>query len=282
VRGEALYLTRDNHGINRELVESDALGTPLLFQQELDFDWALGPSVLIGRRFSEWWSGEASYFGTHEFDAERTVVGINDLDLPGAITAITDDYNNANQMDFTYSSTLHNAELNLVRDFPWLAVLGGFRYLKWDEDFNIHALDQDGDVSDYLVETTNDLYGGQLGLRLTNGGPRFGWELTGKAGVFANSARQSQLLRDDNNTIVVRNASSGATETAFIGDLNGSLYYHLTRFIRVRGGYNAIWIDGLALAPDQLDYSAATGAQPLVGDGQVFLHGANLGLEAVW
>jgi hypothetical protein len=282
VRGEALYLTRDNHALNRELVESDTLGDPLLFQQELNFDWAIGPSVLIGRRFSELWSGEASYFGTHEFHASRSVVGINDLDLPGAITTIADDFNNANEMTFTYDSTLHNAELNLVRDFPWLAVLGGFRYLRWDEEFNIHALDQDGDASDYLVETTNNLYGGQLGLRFTNGGPRFGWELTGKAGIFANDATQTQLLRDDDNAIVVRNASSRTTETAYVGDLNGSLYYHLTRFIRVRGGYNVLWIDGLALAPDQLDFTAATTAQAVRGDGQVFLHGANFGLEAVW
>lgn len=283
VRGEALYLTRDNHAFNQELVESDTLGTPLLFERELNFDWALGPSVLIGRRFSECWSAEASYYGTHEFTAETSVVGLNDLDLPGPIVAVADDFNNANQMNFIYSSNLHNAELNLVRDFPWLAVLGGFRYVKWDEQFNIQALDQDGDISDYHVDANNNLYGGQLGLRVANGGPRFGWELTTKAGVFANNASQEQVLRDNNNTVVLRNTSAEETDVAYVADANASIHYHLTRFIRVRGGYNVIFIDGLALAPDQLDFTnTPTSGTTLNNDGQVLLHGANFGLEAIW
>ena len=44
-----------------------------------------------------------------------------------------------------------------------------------------------------------------------------------------------------------------------------------------------IWLDGLALAPNQWDFTntAASGTS-LVGGGSLFLHGANLGVERRW
>jgi len=51
----------------------------------------------------------------------------------------------------------------------------------------------------------------------------------------------------------------------------------------IRAGYNLIWIDGLALAPNQFDFSVADNAgSALASGGGVFLNGANLGLEARW
>lgn len=48
-------------------------------------------------------------------------------------------------------------------------------------------------------------------------------------------------------------------------------------------GYNLIWIDGLALAPNQFDFSddENSGRRLVSGDG-IFMNGANLGLEARW
>ena len=51
----------------------------------------------------------------------------------------------------------------------------------------------------------------------------------------------------------------------------------------LRLGYNMIWLSGVALAPNQWDFTdTATSGTTLVGGGGVFLHGANLGLEARW
>ncbi len=51
----------------------------------------------------------------------------------------------------------------------------------------------------------------------------------------------------------------------------------------LRLGYNMIWRSGVALTPDQWDFTKTlTGGTTLVGGGGVFLHGANLGLEARW
>ena len=49
-------------------------------------------------------------------------------------------------------------------------------------------------------------------------------------------------------------------------------------------GYSAIWIEGLALAPDQLDFNFATSpsGNQLHNGGGMLLHGVNVGLEARW
>ncbi len=57
----------------------------------------------------------------------------------------------------------------------------------------------------------------------------------------------------------------------------------MNRHWGLRAGYNFIWLAGVALAPDQYDFSdtAASGSH-LVNGGGIFLHGANLGLERRW
>lgn len=48
----------------------------------------------------------------------------------------------------------------------------------------------------------------------------------------------------------------------------------------IRAGYNLIRLAGVALAPDQWDFTdTLTSGSQLVGGGGLFLHGANLGLE---
>ena len=74
-----------------------------------------------------------------------------------------------------------------------------------------------------------------------------------------------------------------ARPTSFVGDINVTIACHLTDVWAVRGGYNVLWIEGLALAPDQLDFSdtAASGTN-LQTSGGLFLHSVNVGLEARW
>ena len=72
-------------------------------------------------------------------------------------------------------------------------------------------------------------------------------------------------------------------QVGFIGDINFSAIYRINDVWGIRAGYNLIWIDGLALAPNQFDFSVD---QPpntgVVSGGGMFLSGANLGLEARW
>jgi hypothetical protein len=69
---------------------------------------------------------------------------------------------------------------------------------------------------------------------------------------------------------------------AFVGALNISAGYRFSNVWSVRAGYNLIWIDRVALAPDQLNLAFGSDIYPIYTDGGIFLHGVNLGLEGRW
>ena len=51
----------------------------------------------------------------------------------------------------------------------------------------------------------------------------------------------------------------------------------------LRAGYNLMWIEGVATAPDQLDFTDTAQSGTIVQTkGGEFFHGVNLGLEARW
>jgi hypothetical protein len=107
-------------------------------------------------------------------------------------------------------------------------------------------------------------------------------EGTGKAGLYYNDATQSQTVIDFPN-FVVRQAASSNQNLAFVGELNCTLVRQLTNYWYVRGGYNLIWIDGVALAPNQLDFTLTnTSGTTTNTGGTMFLHGVNVGFEARW
>ena len=148
----------------------------------------------------------------------------------------------ADQITLHYRSQLNNAEFNLVRTEGDLSLLGGFRYLSLNEDFNIRSTDLDTGTSKYHVHTTNNLFGGQLGTRFRRSYGELGWDATGKAGIFGNADSQSQSVTDFPPGFFLRDrrASSGG-QVAFVGDINLSATYQLSDFWALRAGYNLLW-----------------------------------------
>jgi hypothetical protein len=132
----------------------------------------------------------------------------------------------------------------------------------------------------YQLHTDNDLFGGQVGARWRHDRPGFFWELTGKLGVFGNQANRSQL------TIYNFGSSGYSAEprqadftTSIVYELNLAAGFRLSPVWSVRAGYDFMFIDRLALAPNQ--YSTY-GNRSLATDGNVLLNGLEVGLEALW
>ena len=165
-----------------------------------------------------------------------------------------------------------------------LTWFSGFRYLNFGERFNMSAqrtVAAATESGSYNISTSNHLYGGQLGARIRRTRGRFGWEGSGAAGVYLNNSQQSQTVTDFPN-FPLRNASKSGNGSAFVGDTNLSGIYRLNNVWNIRAGYNVIWIQGLALAPNQLDsdFAAAQGGTNLDNGGGMLLHGVNVGIEA--
>src|SRR5690606_983393 len=181
-----------------------------------------------------------------------------------------------------YSSDVHNAEFNCFRYYGNIAWLAGFRYMNLAEQFGMQFTDDVDGLSVYNVNAYNNLFGGQLGGRVRQACGNWSYDLTGKAGVYGNAIRSSQLVTEVDGA-VIRNTANSTTDVAFIGELGLSGYYKFSQCLSLRGGYQVLWIEGVALAPSQLGLTnTASSGTTLSTNGGVFMHGAHAGLMAEW
>jgi len=298
---EGLILDRNNQSANQPLVLTqvgDDLFATLLSVGDLNPGVGGGVRALFGYRLHDCWALELGYLGVFDQSANASVIQQENQEgllLPGDLGLAVNNFYFANRIDASYSSSLHSAEANLVccncccecdnncRSMEWLV---GFRYLNLGENFSLTSYDDAESVSTYAVRTRNQLYGAQVGGRLRRCVGRWSFEGTGKAGLFGNDARQySDAIVDFPDNFEVRPATwASRTQVAFAGELNFTGIYQINNVWGLRAGYNLLWLEGLALAPDQLDFTNLDGISGtgIASSGGVFMHGVSVGLEARW
>lgn len=287
-QAEALFLRRDNSLSNQPVVIDDATLETRLSTRSLNGDTGVGQRFLLGRLLDDSSAVEAVYFGINDWQSSASVSDPNNLDIPDPLVVPATDFDNADSMRLTNSSHLHNVELNWWQSLSGTrangaSLLFGARYMHLKDEFNINSTDNDATVSDYTLTARNNLLGAQVGLRLAGDSEQWGWDVTGKAGLFGNAIESEQFVGDNGNTTVLRDTSASQGAVSFVGDLNASATWHLNRTWSVRGGYNLMWIEGVALGGNQLDFSFdADSGRSVNRSGGVFLHGANFGLQAQW
>ena len=176
-----------------------------------------------------------------------------------------------------YSSALHNSEINgrhLINDC-W-TVLAGFRYVELNERAAA-SLVNSAVPFDYSASTRNRLYGIQLGTTAQLlSRARYNFDAFGKAGIFGNSAAQNSEF---STGVVTLPANGASSQVAFVGELGTTGRMQLTNHLAFRGGYRLLWLDGVALASDQLAASDFANGSGYQGSGNVFYHGALAGFE---
>lgn len=291
---EALLLDPNIAGGAGPLVVNAVTGAPLLLKDDLNFPFAGGLRAYMGHRLSNGCAWELGYFGVFGANAANFVTGPGNLALPGGFAGLNVFFG-ADRVDVDSTLNLNGAEFNVVNCCSWCddqSVCGsaewlyGFRYLRIDGSLNMAVQNVSAlgaiETGSYNVQADNDLYGGQIGTRRRVRSGLWSLEGTGKVGLFFNDASQKQTVVDF-PAFVVRQTSSSDDQLAFLGELNATLIRQINDVWAFRAGYNLIWIDGIALAPNQLDFTlAATSGTTTHTGGTLFLHGANLGVEARW
>jgi len=313
---EGLFLTRQPLHSRQTLVNDQTTNTTLLSTSNLNFNYNPGLRARVGFGLPGGRAMEFSYLGLFSGTANASVVKPD----PGSFLTFQDNltgnvFVGSDRVDVNYSSWFNSFALNFAcccggcvstgcgdtcgaggcgaggtdsgcgqsscQSVTWFS---GFRYIDFGERFNMTAqktIAMAPENGSYNIRTANHLYGAQLGARIRQTWGRFGWEGSGAAGIYLNNAQQSQSVTDFPN-FPLRNASSSSNSTAFLGDANLSGIYRLNNIWNLRAGYNVIWIEGLALAPNQLDtnFAAAQGGRNQDNSGGMLLHGVNFGIEA--
>jgi hypothetical protein len=299
---EAMWLQRDDAGRNIDLTSQGIAGPIVLSTDDLVFEER--PSF----RFSGWiqfrsnGNVEFNYYGLFN---HRDAVQVND---PGNnLFSVLSQFGtvpfggfieegNAAYNRIEYSSTFDNFEVNYRRHWQgpncrfqgsWL---GGIRYFKLDEDFDFVTVSSfNAAQMRYHVNTNNSLTGGQLGGDLwvcIIPGLRAGVE--GKAGVFGNHSSQGTVISATSLAVPFTEVFTD-NDVALLSDAAFYLTWRVNYQFNLKFGYNFLYADGVSLATENFNptpplvFVGGTGREATLNDnGDVFYHGASLGVEYNW
>jgi len=308
VSADFIYLNRDD--VSRQVdFASDGIGGPVVLgTNNLDFDEEPGFRVTGTYQISGSTHIEAVYMGTFNWNTTATATSGND-NLYSAISNFGNQpaggFLQTDQSAFQridYSSDLNNVELNWRQHWmqpnyrlqgSWMA---GVRYVRLREDLlyatrvNAHtdpitSLPRGPALMDYSVRTTNHLVGFQLGGDLFASllpGLLVGGDL--KAGIYGNHARQNTTISATNLNPAVREKVTD-NDVSLVAEAGASVVYQITPWLSLKGGYELLYLDGVALAPENFNANAPFGGprSTFVNDnGNVFYHGFTAGLEWIW
>ena len=189
------------------------------------------------------------------------------------------------------SASLKSWEFNLRRSQGGMVTwIGGFRWVEWNQQLGIGDLNAFGATGfdGYLVNTGNNLYGGQLGadLLLWNAYRCIKVNGLAKGGVYYNhQAYQNTTLAGDVAVVPPDSSTLGATKDscAFLGEVALVGEYKIAEWLSWRAGYTLFWLGGIATPTNQLALSDFTAQTTSVNTySSAFLHGVTTGLEAQW
>ncbi|MDZ4782837.1 MAG: hypothetical protein SGJ19_21525 [Planctomycetia bacterium] len=283
---EMLILSRSDPN-DLTLVRDATTGDELLNASDLSFSGELGPRFRIQGPLGRRWAFEFGIFGVDGWRAQALIPGPQLLRLSGPPDA--NEFALATSPLIDQRSTLGSQEFNLRREVNnRLSVLGGFRSLQLEEWFSTSTFL----TRIYEVSTDNRLYGFQLGAD---------WQLVRnsrieiagfvRAGIFNNDAVAETADPSGIFAFAPQNQllSANAQRAAFAGEAGITGSIRLWDFVWLRGGYQVLHVDSVALTPDQLPLNEfAVINAPLQAragidaNGDVFYHGATAGLEVRW
>lgn len=303
-----LFMGRYSGLADRPLAFNEDSGNELLSTQDLQWAFVPGFRGFFGERRPAGWGWEVGYLGLYGMNASSQVFGPGNLIAPGDLGASASQFNSADLMNVTYKANLNMAEANVFcysccgknacqtacqdgcktepscgscRCIDWLV---GFRWAGLGESANFASTCCGlTEKSDYGVDASSNLFGGQVGVRGRRDYAHWaceGWMKIGLAGVWM-SQTQSPIIDYETGIPFREGSSSSATGLAGFADANASAIYKINRNWGFRAGLNAIWLGNVALAPDQWDFSQ-TASATTINTGSLFLLGANVGLEAHW
>ena len=280
----------------------------------IDFGYRGGWEALIGRSLGASCAIEVSYFGLSDVSDMATVVDTTPFQLEdptnpavGAslFSPFTDldgdpviglDYNNL--ASISYSSSLYGLEWNLRKQIfipeHWVrgSVLLGGRYMDLRENFSYYSEsalpDPGGATNSVNTRTGNEMVGVQIGAEFNFlVEPQCWVDCEIKGGIFDNAAEQETVYVHQGVAAYAGTHPSSRAEntTSFALDLNLNLTYQCNSFTTLRIGYQALWLDGMALASENVAPNAdilVSGAGNLVNNGKVVYHGPRLGITCAW
>jgi hypothetical protein len=272
-------------------------GSLAFSQKDLNEPFQAGVRLLVGHTFDNTpYQVEVSYYTLTTWDTSGQASDpTGNLFSPftnfGAATPNTAlDYNSLVQIRQT--SRLEDGEayvkhrLPLPAGDPQIYLLFGVRHVGVREEFD-YASGPTRNTNPVTVHahTNNNLWGPQIGGVVDYGHQDVWLRFEGKAALCENDSN-SDLFADANG-IAATHPRVFHDATASVADISATILWHPTDSITTRFGYQALWVDQLALAgrnyaPDAADLTDALAPVPINTRGTLIYHGPFAGMQLSW
>ena len=263
---DSLWMTPSGSDFRSEILDPN--NNAVTIAQTLDHGFPAAPRFRISSLLLDSCRTEFTYYKLEDWSSMASVSNVPptpDLDA-----------------QFGYDAGLENFELNLfsapsVVDTQWMV---GLRRLEYQDSVS-NAYQLDTGLAPVIEETadgsaSNELFGPQFGLGFDVGLRNVLFRMTGKLGLMNNDIRQRgvsydpAIVIDGNPEPTFDNESD---EFVWLGDIEASISYHLSRCFAMRLGYQGLFLDRIAQSALQ------NGSQASPSD--ISFHGFFLGAEYV-
>jgi hypothetical protein len=261
------------------VVATPPTGTPgvLINASDLnDFGWDNGVDATIGRRMDNGLIVEGRFFNDESAEAHSDIPAVTTFRIAGIGVTIL----GGGALHNTYTTDLSSGEINVGTCVtPGCTFFTGFRWIELHDQLNVALAGTGLNISTW--DENNHMYGGQIGTNILFTNPCSPFQFTGtlKAGAYGDVAD------NDFTSQVVSRARSNETQLSFVGEVDFTALYHVTKHVGVYGGYQVLWIDDVAIAGDQAPTTVqAVGGtrSPINTDGRVVYDGVNTGVDFTW
>jgi hypothetical protein len=186
----------------------------------------------------------------------------------------------------------------------YMSYLVGLRYMTLGDGFHLHSQgtvtitdNTTGDTAtqpvsgNYDIQTENDLLGLQIGSDIMFRRCKWAWGVRAKVGPYVNFSRDIKDIVNNGFSFASPYTSyffndrlERRTQTAaLIGEVGFEATYKFKPNLMGRAAYDFMWINGLALAPEQLTWDLVPSKNETINtNGGIYAHGVSLSLEWFW
>ena len=272
-------------------------GTLALSQQSLDDPFQAGIRMLVGHTFDDSpYQVEVSYFWLNPLD-----VSAQAIDPTGNLTRRSPNFgiaspnssvDNNSLVEIHLVSRLEGGEVNLKYKLtlpdgdPTIVLLFGVRHVGIREEFDYYSVPT-GNPNPVSVHahTNNNLWGPQIGGVVDYGHQDIWLHFEGKAAICNNESDRE--LDANMNGIDATHPRLYHSGTTMVADISASILWRPTSALTAKIGYQAMWVDQLALAARNFVSDVATltdaAAEPSINTrGTLIYHGPFAGLQLSW
>ena len=282
LRAGALFLHREGNDHRTLITDSFASGgNELSNASDLDLGFDTGTDISLLLQYRKI-GLELRYFGLQEWSESKgpqTSPG-------GAVVQYLTPIGNTSfpsEVSAKYTSWLNNAECNLHYFLmERVKVFLGVRWLKLNERLLIQQnIGPDLNLVKYNNTSRNRLWGGQIGAEgVLFGNLEKGFSIDGcvKGGYFKNDILTKATISQSISPGGGFGANADKNKGTFVGELGIGANYAFTRNIALTARYQLLWLDKVALAPEQIRKLDVLSGVSSVDCDSVLYQGVSVGL----